>query len=295
MTGELVQPYDPSIPILFGFVCSIFSLIGALFTISIYLFVPSTRKNFFFFLAFHLAISDLCISLTGLTLKDPSKLPEGYCTFSATIRGFSFVSSCIINLVIALFIYKRIQTDSSSQGNEKQKVTFFYTNYLFSLFGSIGPLVSGSYGPSSIYCWINPGSKTYLATFWMICEAYIALPLFLIWVTLLYTWIIRQLKGMVSQERRRDVNKLAVIPLLFVVINVMTLVDILNDSVFGRHLTIKLIHTCLRQMQGFFHALVYAFGIVRDEILNKVYERKSHSPAERLYNNSQYSADNNDL
>jgi len=286
-----VQPYDPKLPILFGFICSIFSLIGALFTIAVYLLIPSTRKNFFFFLAFHLAISDLCISITGLTLSVPEDLPKNICTAFATVRGFAFTSSCIINLVIALFIYKRIQTDSFSQGHAKQKMTFFYTNYLFSLFGSIGPLVSGAYGPSSIYCWIDIDSNTYLATFWMICEAYIATPIFLIWVILLYVWIIRQLKGMVHWERRRDVNKLAVVPLLFVIANVITLIDIFNDSLFGHHMTIKIIHICFRQMQGFFHALIYAFGIVRDEIFNKIKERKSHS--ETIYNNDEYSSDAN--
>jgi len=274
MSGEISEFSSQNLSIVLGFICSIFSLIGALFTIIIYWLVPTTRKNFFFFLAFHLAISDFGVAITGMTLVDPHELNKTFCSVIATFRGFSIMSSFIINLMIALFLYKAIQTNNYLQGFPNQKLTFIISNYSFSLFGSIGPLLSGVYGPSNIYCWISTDEKRYISTFWLICEAYLALPLTLIWVTMIYCWIISHLKRMVAQERQSDVNKLAMVPLLFVVANGITFLDIVVDAFFGKQMTIKIIHTCLRQMQGFFHAIVYASGIVKEEIHNKINEIK---------------------
>jgi len=284
MSGEISESVSEDISMILGFFCSIFSLVGALFTIFVYWLVPTTRKNFFFFLAFHLAISDFGVAITGMTLVNPNELSKGFCTAIATFRGFAIMSSFIINLMIALFLYKAIQTNNYLQGFPHQKTTFLISNYAFSLFGSIGPLLSGVYGPSHIYCWISTDEKRYIATFWLICEAYIALPLTLIWVILIYCWIIRHLKRMVSQERQSDVNKLALVPLFFVIANGITFVDIVIDVFFGKQMIIKLIHTCLRQIQGFFHALVYASGIVKEEIYNKLNERNKRK---RMYEDSQ--------
>ncbi len=270
------QSPSQNISVILGFICSIFSLVGSLFTIGVYTFVPATRKNFFFFLAFHLAISDFGIAITGMTLDDPHELNKTLCTVMATVRGFSIMSSFISNLIIALFVYKAILIDNYVQGFAKQKLTFLISNYLFSFFGSVGPLLSGVYGPSNIYCWINTENNSFIASFWMICEAYIALPMTLVWVSLIYCLIITHLRNTVRDDRKGDVNKLAMLPLLFVITNGITLIDIVIESFFEKNLGLNIVHTCLRQFQGFFHAILYASGMIKEEISYKIIEMRQH-------------------
>lgn len=261
--------------IILGFISSILSIIGVCFTMAIYWLAPSTRKNFFFFLAFHLALSDLGVAATGLTLVPPQDLSAGLCTGLATVRGFAIIASGILNLLIALFLYKAVQTDNSLQSFSFHKVPFLLITYAFSLFASIGPLLSGAYGPSDIYCWISDESTAYSTLFWVISEAYITLPVSLIWIVLLYCWTIRLLRRTVAEESKSNINKLVVVPMVFVVCNGLTLVDILFDYSVGPVVVVKILHICMRQMQGLFHALIYGFGIIKEEIVGKWNERQT--------------------
>lgn len=259
--------------IILGFVSSCLSIVGVLFTMAIYWLAPSTRKNFFFFLAFHLAISDLGVAATGLTLVSGNNLSTNLCTGLATVRGFAIESSGILNLLIALFLYKAVQTDNSLHSFSFHKVPLLLVTYSFSLFACIGPLLSGAYGPSDIYCWIADVDINYTTEFWLIAEAYITLPITILWIILLYFWTIRLLRRTVSADQKSDINKLAIVPLVFVVCNGIALVDIWLDDSVGAVAWIKPVHTCLRQMQGLFHALIYGFGIIKGEIIGKWNER----------------------
>jgi hypothetical protein len=250
--------------IVLGFACSVASVIGALFTIFTYVFIKSTRSNFFFFLVFHLALSDLFVAISGLELVQPLDLDSDLCLGIATIRGFAIMSSFILNLLIALYLYKAITSDSDVRQMMTEKRNFLITNYSFALFGTFGPLFSNSYGPSTIYCWINTINLNDMGQFWLIAEAYITLPVIMIWVSLLYYWIIKTIKQKSRKGDNSPINKLAVIPLIFLIVNLFTIINFFNNSAF-----IEVSHVIFRQLQGVFHALFYGFAIVRKEIRKK--------------------------
>lgn len=259
--------------IILGFVSSCLAVFGVLFTVAIYWLAPSTRKNFFFFLAFHLAISDLGVAGTGLTLTPGQNMSTSLCSALATVRGFAIMSSSILNLLIALFIYKAVQTDNSPHSFSFHKGPFLLITYSFSLFSSIGPLLTGAYGPSDIYCWVADLDMSYVTQFWLIAEGYITLPISMLWIIVLYFWTIMMLKRTVSEDQKSDINKLAVVPLVYVFCNGFTLLDIILDSTVGSIEVIKILHICLRQMQGLLHALIYGFGIIKGEIIGRWNER----------------------
>lgn len=249
--------------IILGFVCSVASTIGALFTIFTYVFIKSTRSNFFFFLVFHLALSDLFVAISGLELAPPVDLSDGLCLTIATIRGFAIMSSFILNLLIALYLYKAVTSDCDVKQMMTEKRTFLITNYTFALFGTFGPLFSNAYGPSTIYCWINTINLNDMGQFWLIAEAYITLPVIMVWVTLLYIWIIKAIKKS-KKGSANHINKLAIIPLIFLFVNIFTIINFFIDDAF-----IEVTHIIFRQLQGVFHALLYGFAIVRKEIRKK--------------------------
>jgi len=250
---------------LLGFICSCLSLIGALFTGLSYLCSPNVRKNFFYYLVFHLAISDLGVSITGLYTVPPTEIDPSLCTIMATMRSFSVMSSFILNLSIALFLYSAVRNDKNQEDFFKEKNTFLAVNYGFAVFGAIGPLLSNAYGPSTIYCWIDSSSTSITAKFWLIVEAYITLPIVLVWVVILYFWIIKKMKSTRNEEKYTNIYRLTIIPVIFFFCNFGTMLDFFVKSSF-----LRIAHICLRQLQGSIHALLYGFMIIKDKANQKL-------------------------
>jgi len=227
--------------------------------------IKETRNNFYFYLVFHLAISDLGVALTGFDPYTSSSLnlPGVVCDVFGMLRTFFVMSTFILNFMISLTIYMAASKNVSGNKLLSNKGTFTAVNYLICFLSALGPLLTHDYGGDEIFCWIALNNKSITATFWVTLFAYIILPLSCLGILIFYILSIRALKKQMNKDQ--NFYGLFLIPLIFIVCNVLTV----SNRLEANSEVLTFLHLTLRQSQGWIHSLIYAFGIIKQEIVNK--------------------------
>ena len=112
-----------------GFACSILSVFGASFTILTYIFISQTRRNFYFYLVFHLAIADLGVAATGLSFNSING-GTVFCNIIATLRTFFIMGTFILNFLIALTIFMAASSYLTGSQLIRDRLKYITINYL---------------------------------------------------------------------------------------------------------------------------------------------------------------------
>ena len=260
---------------LLGFICSIISIFGASFTILTYVFITEIRKNFYFYLVFHLSIADFGVALTGLSPVNAYLVNENvfFCDTIATLRTFFIMGTFMLNFLIAFTIFMAASSNLSGHQLMRDRLKYIFSNYIICIFMAIGPLITNSYGPDTIFCWITPNNKSVSAEFWIILDSYIILPSSCIGIVIFYWLTIKELRR--SADDQRKFYTLFIIPLVFIFCNISTLINRIWYNTNAEPY-IELIHVVLRQSQGWIHSLIYAFAIIKEHIFQKWREWQSN-------------------
>ena len=259
---------------LLGFIFSIISVFGSSFTILTYVFITEIRSNIYFYLVFHLAIADLGVAITGLSPSNTYSVNENvlYCNTIATLRTFFIMGTFILNFLIAFTIFMAASSNLTGPELMKNRLKYIFSNYLICVLMAIGPLITNSYGPDTIFCWISLNNTTVSAEFWLLLDSFVILPLSCIGIVILYWLTIKELRR--STNNQQKFYSLFIIPLVFIICNIFSLINRIwyNTS---EESYLQLIHVVLRQSQGWINSLIYAFAIIKEHLTKKWIEWNS--------------------
>ena len=159
-----LQPV-PSQVYLWGFICSIISIIGSIFIISTYILVERTRKKFFVFLVVQMTLFDITTSLAPIISENNREASGGVCTTVAFFRVIGNLGSLTFACLIAATVYYSLKFSISDDQFFSDKYKFLVPGYFFPFFLACIPLINQTYGQGLVYCNISVDANNVLGAF----------------------------------------------------------------------------------------------------------------------------------
>jgi len=256
--GEFSYSYPVALA---GFISTCISLAGIVFVFLVYAAVPETRTNFFFTLGFYISISDLIFVSSTLYVQDPIKFEPETCAFLGMGREFGFLTSISWSTIIAWCVYRSVKHNITDEELFKKRWLYLFLGYVPALLVAGIPQIASShiYGPYDVYCWISHYEETYLVTS---AEMYYG-PFLISFVfsMFLYYKTMKILRVLINKKMSQEFMKLMLYPIILFVCNIGAIVQVsyayfTHNSIFW----IQITYIIVRQLQGFFDAVVYAMN-----------------------------------
>jgi len=255
---------EPKTIILTGVITSSLSLLGSVLVLTTFLVSRRARENIFFLWVFHLSISDCFLSIGSLFNWD--KADEFECNLFSVITGCGLIGSFMFITYIALFLYKSTQEGLAQSFIETKKWQIIGVSYLLIVILAFGPLFTSSYGKGAEFCWLKIDFSIASLT-WTTIEYYIPIVTSVPLISVLYY---RTYKNAADERfQAKSIRIFLYIPLLYILANVLAVTDRVLAYTDNTSTPVKVGHIILRQLQGFYHCIIYGYGYVRNSFVNE--------------------------
>ena len=243
-------------------VCSIMSILGALYIILGYFAMEQGRRPFAFRLIMYLSISDLLFSTAMLLgpLKDTSTL----CQVQAVVITLFGLATVLWTVSIALTMYLVVLSRSSNV--EAHECKMMLVCFGLPVLVAVLPFLTESYGTNLEWCWL--GINDAEGPVWQVVVFYG--PLWAAFaINSYFYWAIRQYLGLVlddlvgiteeeREEKRKIVSRLQWYPLVLFFCWLVGTVDCIYSYTQAEPIfVLSLLHYSLGSLQGAGNALVY--------------------------------------
>jgi len=254
----------PKSIILTGVITSSLSLLGSILVLTTFLVSRRARENIFFLWVFNLSIADCLLSIGSLFNWD--KADEFECNLFSVATGCGLIGSFMFIAYIALFLYKSTQRDLEESFIETKKWQIIGSTYFLMAILSIGPLFTKSYGKGAEFCWLKTDLSASSLT-WTIIEYYIPIITSVPLISVLYYKTYRNAAD--ERFQAKSIRIFLYIPLLYIFANLFAVTDRVLAYTDNSSDLVKILHIISRQLQGFYHCIIYGYGYVRNSLLNE--------------------------
>lgn len=264
-----------------GYICSIVSLVTITITLFLLFLIRKRFFNFFYSLGVYLLIADLPIIVTSF--HDPSNLDPSntlYCNIIGPLRVYSNISVAVWNLLIIWTVFFTVKHNLVEEDLRIYLPRFLALGYLLPWIFAILPIFIVGYEKKFTSCWIGTSTHPWAtqlinaACYWGI------ILLCLILVVIVSIWTVRFLLRFEIHEISGEFYALGLYPVVFILCNAADVFDRVYIS-FGAEaiVWIAYTHVVMRQLQGFFHGMVFMLNPrVRSEIVKMILCDKSADP-----------------
>jgi len=130
----------------------------------------------------------------------------------------------------------------------------------------IGPIFTSSYGIGTVFCWLKTDLSV-ISLVWTIIEYYIPIVVSIPVITVLYYKTYKEASS--DKFHSKSIRILLFIPLLYIVTNYLCVADRILSYTRNPTLGIKIGHILFRQLQGFYHSVIYGYSYVKSTIMHE--------------------------
>ena len=247
-------------------ICTLCSIIGVSFILFTFLLIKETRSNFFFNMGLYLAVSDLFLAISSLNFIDPIELNQQMCNTFGLFREFALLSSFIWTSLISWSVYKSIRDNLADDDLFAARRYYIFIGYVPPLLMALILMLFDDYGPSWIFCWLNPKKDGYLwkTILLLYLPFFVSFTLNMIWFVKSY----RYLKKYIVEKVSFEFWRLLMYPLISFTCNIGGFVYVLeriydypksqDEIQFIYYL--RYYHLITRQLQGLLTAIAYGLN-----------------------------------
>ena len=237
-----------------------FGLLGSVLILTTYFVSRRVQLNQFFFWVFHLGIADFFLAMGSF--YDWTNAQSTECTLFSMMTGFGLIGSYVFISCVALFLYKNLKRELPKSLIQTKRTHIVISTYIIILILIIGPIFTNSYGVGAEYCWLNTGPDMGTANLvWTIIEYYIPIAFCLPYITILYVLTYKEATS--DNPETVKIRRLLWVPLLYVLVNCFALGDRLFKNEGYQPGAFKYMHILFRQLQGFYHAVIYGYSYIK--------------------------------
>jgi len=262
-----MQESDPSNSfalVLTAVITSSLSLVSSIVILTTFLTSRRIRENAFFFWVFHLAIVDFFLSMGSLF--NWFKATDIQCTLFSVFTGYGIMGSYTIVTCIALFLLKTIKREINESIIYTKKHKIITGIYIIITILCIGPIFTSSYGVGTVFCWLKTDINV-ASLFWTTIEYYIPIAISIPMITYLYYKTYREVTS--DKFHPKSIRVLLLIPLLYIITNYFAVADRILSYPEDSSLFVKIGHILMRQLQGFYHCIIYGYSYVKSNFMHE--------------------------
>jgi len=242
-------------------IASSISMMGSLFIIVMYLAYKDLRK-FAFKLVVMLSLCDVILGI-GNYLGDGNQ-DNILCRIQAFIIQFGSISGVFWTAVIAYSIWEVILRQPPSSNIEGKLKKFHIVVWSSSLFLSILPFFTNSYGDADGWCWISKyrNHSSVWGTVWRMGCFYIPL-----WITIVFIVIIYKKTLRVLDRSAETFKRMRWYPMVLVVTYFFATVDRVWQMFREANYTLSMFRVLFVSLAGLFNVLIYGLTpAVKDKL-----------------------------
>jgi hypothetical protein len=240
---------------------SVISMLGSGFIVVMYCAYKDLRK-FAFKLVFMLSICDIIMGF-GTFLADGNE-DNNLCRVQAVIIQFGSISGVFWTLVVAYAIREILLVQPRNFHVEEKMPKFHIVVWSSSLFLTILPFFSNSYGDADGWCWISKyGShSSFWGTFWRMVCFYIPL-----WVTIVIVIVIYRRASKVMDRTSATFKRIRWYPMVLIATYFFATVDRVWQIFGNANYELCVFRVLFVSLAGLFNVLIYGLTpAVKDKL-----------------------------